>query len=241
MKKLLLPLLFLTAARLDAQLIDSLNTAKNCLYMKPEEREMVYEINSVRSNPRSWVPIIDSIIKRSVMTLKTRGKGQRNYALTYSTITIKGKESKKIDTTWNYENVEELKALRSLLKDLKTMNRLSVLQPDSGIYLAMQSFAADQDAHHWALLHTGSKGDHPWDRITKFSPRMRFGNENLAGSSPKNDAWETVLQLLMDCGIPGYGHRYNLLDKQWTHVSCLSAGKKEGLHQWIQNFGVIKQ
>lgn len=222
-------------------MIDSLNTAKSCQYMKPEEREMVYEINLVRSNPAGYVNTIDSILKRSLMTLKTRGKGQRNYALTFSTTTVNGKESKKIDTTWNYENVEEVRALRSLRYDLKTMNKRSVLQPDSGIYLAMKSFAADQDLHQWKLLHTGSNGDSPWDRIKKYSPKMLFGNENGAGSSPKNNARETVLQLLMDCGIPGYGHRYNLLDKQWTHVACLFAGQKEGMHRWIQNFGVIRQ
>lgn len=233
-------LFLLQTVMLQAQLTDSLNTAKNCLYMKPEEREMIYEINLVRSNPAGYVKCIDSIIKRSVMTLKTRGRGQRNYALTFTTTTINGKVTKQIDTTWNYENVEELRALRSLKKDLSTMKKLSVLQPDSGIYRAMQSFAADQDAHQWTLIHTGSKGDDPWDRIKKYSPNMRFGNENGAGSSPKNNAWATVLQLLMDCGIPGYGHRYNLLAPQWTHVACLYAGQKEGMHRWIQNFGVIK-
>lgn len=209
--------------------------------MKLEEREMIYQINLVRSNPAGYAKLyIDSIVKRSEMTLKTRGKGQRNYALTITTTTINGKVTKKMDTTWNYENIEELRALRSLIKDLRTMEPLSVLRPDSGIYLAMQSFAADQDAHHWTLIHTGSKGDDPWDRIMKYSPKMKFGNENGAGSSPKNNAWATVIQLLMDCGIPGYGHRYNLLDKQWTHVACLYAGQKEGMHRWIQNFGAIK-
>ncbi len=240
MKKYLITTLLLYVVNTNAQLIDSLNTAKNSLYMKPEEREMVYEINLVRSNPKGYVKTIDSILKRSLMTLKKRGKGQRNYSLTYTTKIINGKETNTIDTTWNYENVEEVKALQSLLKDLKTMKKLSVLKPDSGIYLALLSFAADQDAHDWKLIHMGSKGDAPWDRITKFSPNMSFGNENGAGSSPKKNARETVIQLLMDCGIPGYGHRYNLLNKQWTHVACYSSGLKGGLYNWIQNFGVIK-
>jgi hypothetical protein len=29
-----------------------------------------------------------------------------------------------------------------------------------------------------------------------------------------------VLQLLIDAGIPGYGHRYNILDHLWTHVAA---------------------
>jgi uncharacterized protein YkwD len=240
MKGQLLLLLLFPTALIHAQLIDSLNTAKDCMYMKPEEREMVYEINLVRSNPNGYIQFIQPILKRSEMTLKTRGKGQRNYSLTFTTSTSNNKTTKKIDTTWHYENEEELKALRSLLKDLSAMKRSSILKPDSGIYLAMQSFAADQDRNKWTLIHTGSAGDMPWDRIHKYSPKMIFGNENGAGAYPKNDARETVIQLLVDAGIPGYGHRYNLLDKQWTHVSCLSAGEKEGMWRWIQNFGTIK-
>ena len=67
---------------------------------------------------------------------------------------------------------------------------------------------------------------------------MRFGNENLAldGNAPVRII---VLQLLNDAGIPGYGHRYNLLDAQWTHVACYAT--RESLMTskwWIQNFGV---
>lgn len=241
MKRTILLLLLMNAGLLQAQLIDSLNTAKNCTYMKPEEREMIYEINLVRSNPAGYIKFIQPILERSVMTLKTRGKGQRNYAVTYTSNMENGVEKIiKSDTSWNDENVEELRSLRSLVKDLKNMKKLSVLKPDSGIYLALQSFVADQDAHQWKLIHTGSKGDHPWDRITKFSPKMAFGNENGAGSSPLKNAKETVIQLLMDSGIPGYGHRYNLLDKQWTHVACIYAGMKEGMYQWIQNFGRMR-
>ena len=126
------------------------------------------------------------------------------------------------------------------MNDLKKLKTLSVLQPDSGIYKAANKHAADQDNHQWKLLHTGSDGSSPWDRITKFSPAMIFGNENIAGRYPEPSARDIVIQLLIDSGIPGYGHRYNLLDPQWTHVACVSAGLKEGMYQWIQDFGKKK-
>jgi uncharacterized protein YkwD len=80
----------------------------------------------------------------------------------------------------------------------------------------------------------------PWDRITLFSPSMINGNENLAGRYPAVNAREIVIQLLIDAGIPGYGHRYNLLDPQWTHVACVGGGLKEGMYRWVQNFGKRK-
>jgi uncharacterized protein YkwD len=86
-------------------------------------------------------------------------------------------------------------------------------------------------------MHTGSDGSAPWDRILTFSPAMSFGNENIAGNSLRNvTARDIVIQLLIDNGIPGYGHRYNLLDPGWTHVACRQEIFRE-MHWWIQNFG----
>jgi len=228
-----------SAAR--AQVIDSLNTAKNCTYMKAEEREMIYEINRVRSNPKSYLKYIEPMLVKAKNTLKNFGKGTKNYSVTYTTSTVNGKESKRIDTTWHYSHVEELKALSTLVNDLKKLRKLSVLRPDSGIYKAAKKHAADQDANEWKLLHTGSDGSSPWDRITKFSPAMSFGNENIAGKYPEPTAIEIVIQLLIDSGIPGFGHRYNLLDPQWTHAACVSGGSHEGMYWWIQNFGVTNK
>ena len=52
-------------------------------------------------------------------------------------------------------------------------------------------------------------------------------------------ARDFVLQLLIDEGIPGYGHRYNLLDPQWTHVAC-SGEVCKGMAWWLQEFGSKK-
>src|SRR5207253_11409640 len=53
-------------------------------------------------------------------------------------------------------------------------------------------------------------------------PSMSFGNENIAGRGGINASpREFIIQLLTDSGIPGYGHRYNMLDPQWTHLACI--------------------
>lgn len=232
---------FLIATALNSQVIDSLNTAKNCFYMTAIEREMIYEINRVRSNPKSYIEYLQPLLNDATIKLKQFGKGFKNYSLTLTSSTKNGKEIRTLDTTWHYTNVEEVKAITTLIDELKKLNPLSVLKPDSGIYNAAKKHANDQNAHGWRLMHTGSDGSDPWDRITSFSPTMSFGNENIAGNSKKIiTARDIVLQLLIDDGIPAYGHRYNLLDPAWTHVACKGESFAD-MHWWIQNFGIKKR
>lgn len=230
-------LLLFYSAIVSGQQTDPLNTAAASSYMQPIEREMILEINRVRHTPQQYISYLQPLLKEAKDKLRTSGKGYRNYSLTYRTRTTNGKTVTSIDTTFNYVNEEEVKAISTLIADLQKLKPLSILQPDSGIYAAAVWYGTDQDAHQWTLLHTGSDGSDPWDRITKFSPGMSFGNENIAGRFPEPSARDIVIQLLIDSGIPGYGHRYNLLDPQWTHVACYAGGLKDGMYRWLQEFG----
>lgn len=232
---------FVIAATSNTQVIDSLNTAKNCAYMAAVEREMIYEINHVRSHPASYIQYLQPMLKEAVDKLKNFGKGEKNYSLTFSSSTKNGVEIKTVDTTWHYTNVEEVNALTTLINELSKLKPLPILQPDSGIYNAAKKHADDQNKHEWRLMHTGSDGSAPWDRIITFAPTMSFGNENIAANSKRTATpRDIVLQLLIDDGIPGYGHRYNLLNPSWTHVACKGEFSKD-MHWWIQNFGIKKK
>ena len=66
---------------------------------------------------------------------------------------------------------------------------------------------------------------------------MLAGNENLAGHFPEPTARDVVIQLLIDSGIPEYGHRFNMLDPKWTHVACCTSGFQVDMYEWIQDFG----
>ena len=233
--------LLLIAVVSKTQLIDSLNTAKNIPYMSVAEREMIYEINRVRSNPKSYLQYLQPMLNEANEKLKKYGKGNANYSLTTTTETKKGKEIKTIDTTWHYSNEEEVKALTTLIDNLKKINSLTILKPDKGIYMAAAKHAKDQHENNWQLGHTGSDGSRPWDRITKFSPSMLSGSENIAGNSATGiTARDIVIQLLIDSGIPGYGHRFNLLNPSWEYVACKEEHFK-GMWWWIQNFGVKRK
>ena len=220
---------------------NNLNTARNCSYMKEIEREMIAEINLVRSDPAGYSKYLNYYYELAKLNLDHFGKGKRNYTLsiTYEKINGAG-HKKKEDTVWSNEYQEEVHAIESLLKDLKNTPALSVLQPDKGIYEAARKHGLDQDRHKWSLGHMGSDGSWPWERIRKYSPRMITGNENLAGRYPEPTARDIVIQLLIDAGIPEYGHRYNMLDPKWTHVACYTSGLKGEMYQWIQEFGEKK-
>lgn len=209
--------------------------------MTPVERDMIYEINRVRSDPKSYIQYLQPMLSSAKDKLETFGKGEKNYSVTFMSSVKNGIEIKTVDTTWHYTNVEEVKAITTLINDLKKLKPLSVLKPDSGIYNAAKKHANDQNEYEWTLMHTGSDGSAPWDRILSFSPTMSFGNENIAGNSKKMvTARDIVIQLLIDDGIPGYGHRYNLLNPSWTHVACKEEVYKD-MHWWIQNFGIKKK
>jgi len=214
------------------------NTAKNISWMKPSEREMIREINLVRSDPAGYIQFLEYEYELAKLNYKHKGQGERDFSLTTRYEYINGAERKtRVDTVWHNRYEEELKAVESLIRDLEAMEPASVLKPDKGIYEAAKKHAMDQDRHGWELAHRGSDGSWPADRIRKYSPGMSDGGENLAGQYPEPTPREIVISLLIDAGIPGYGHRYNLLDPDWTHVACFDAGLKNSMYRWIQNFG----
>ncbi|HRI20026.1 MAG TPA: hypothetical protein PLA68_03705 [Panacibacter sp.] len=214
----------------------SLNTAEKAVYMKAEEKEMICEINRLRSNPARYAKLfIAPLIKDARETFETDGKGYRNYSITTSFYN----DTQKHDTTYFYANEEELKAVESLYDTLLKLKPLSVLLPDEGIYNACIKHGKDQ-APTGNISHQGTDGSWPWDRIKKFSSSMQDGNENIAMDAVfVINVRNIVLLLLIDSGIGGYGHRYNLLDKNWTHVACYVIPKEliSG-NWWIQDFGI---
>lgn len=222
-----------------AQDHSNLNAARNCSYMKPVEKEMIAEINLVRSDPAGYIKFLDYYYDLAKLNLNHFGKGKRSYSISvlYEWLPQGGAREKSVDTVWSNEYEEEVHAIATLIRDLKNTRPLSILQPDKGIYEAARKHGNDQDRHKWALGHQGSDGSFPFDRIRKFSPLMMAGNENLAGHFPEPTARDVVIQLLVDSGIPEYGHRYNMLDPKWTHVACYTSGFQVDMYEWIQDFG----
>lgn len=239
MKKInLIVLFFFFIIKAFTQVADPLNTAAGASYMKDSEKAMIREINLLRSNPKGYVKYINEYMAAARKSPEKIGSGQMKYSLTFNYELVDGVEKLKgIDTVWLDKQESDETAAASLIKELNSTPPLNILKPDKGIYEAVKSYAKDQNANAWTLKHIGSDGSWPWDRIKKFSPEMIEGNENIAARFPEPTVRQIVIQLLIDTGIPGYGHRANLLDPRWTHIACFDAGLHEGMYRWLQNFG----
>jgi uncharacterized protein YkwD len=221
-----------------SQITRTLYTAAHVTYLTDEEKQMIYEINLVRSQPQEYINILKPYLKRAEAELEIYGPGEVRYSVETTYVQKNGKLSvHHVDTVSYHRYEEEVKAIRSLIEDLKNLQPLTVLQPDYGLYKAAQKHGKDQDRHNWKLGHYGSDHSSPMERIARFAPEMVTGNENIAGRYPEATPREIVILLLIDSGIHGYGHRYNLLNPEWTHVACYSGGLHNGMYRWLQEFG----
>ncbi len=64
--------------------------------------------------------------------------------------------------------------------------------------------------------HEGSDGSSPGDRMKRFAKLEKASAENLVFGD--NDPRGVVLQLLIDDGVPGRGHRHNMFNRKFKVV-----------------------
>ena len=185
-----------------------LDTARGVSYMTDREKDMVKEINLIRSNPAGYIPIIEAYIKE--------------------------KEGEK--DLWGEAFIaDEIATARELIEELKNTPRLSILQPHEGIYTAAK-LHGDEGKVKGSLDHQGADGSWPWDRAIRQGGGIKDGNENLVGGP--SDVRTSVILLAVDSGIPNRGHRKTLLNKSWTYSGCYEVGTVGDMpYYWVQMFG----
>jgi uncharacterized protein YkwD len=185
----------------------NVSTANNENYMTDREKEMVTEINLVRSNPRAYAEIIDQYIYE----LKTDRYSDASYI------------------------GEEIKTAKELIKELKTTEPMSILQPHKGLYKAAKKHG-EEGKKKGELDHQGSDGLYPWDRAAKYASDLTESTENLVGGPEK--VRRSVIILLVDTGIESRGHRKALLNPNWQYVTCYEVGQVGDMpNYWVQMFG----
>jgi len=179
-----------------------------------EEIEMVVLVNQVRTNPKSFIPVVESYIK----ALETTPNPFKDFKIKGVIVTKKTNHGKDVVNPM----IAEAKALIVFLKTQKSVKELTL---SYNLYIIAASQAEYLDSIK-TLTHNGPNGESSTKRFTKG---FTLCGENCAIGTT---ATEALLLLLIDSGNTPKGHRTNIFRKSFTQIAV---GNK---HQyWVQDFG----
>ena len=174
-----------------------LDTAKNINTLSPLEKDVILEMNKVRSDPRKYA---ERYIKPRVTQYRGKSYRMSNGAM------LMTKEGES--------------AVHECISTLAKAEAAGLLKPVKGLWQAARDHAADQGATG-GTGHTGSDNSTPEKRIMRhglFSGGRYSYAENIAYGL--DTGREIVCGLLIDDGVPGRGHRVNILQKDFTQTAA---------------------
>ena len=162
-----------------------LNTAKDAGYLNELEREVIHELNKVRSNPKRYAEVY-------LEKLRTTFKGK---LFTYpGQVTLRSKEG--------------IRPLEECIEMLKQTTPRPILLPSEGLSKAAAELVKDQQKHG-GIGHISRKGDTPQKRIEKYGEWDVCSSEDITYGS--FEARQIVIFLLIDDGVINRGHRENIM------------------------------
>nr|WP_276902146.1 CAP domain-containing protein [Pedobacter kyonggii] len=194
MLKILLPSLFLLIfiGQVNAQKwtdaeFRKANTAANASYLSNEEKNIVMYMNLIRiDGEKFYYTFLEDYINN--YNAKVR----------------------------KYRNYNELRITRnnsyytSLLKHLRGVKNLQMFYPDDKLTSLSRSHAQDLNRNNLDT-HESSNGDKFSKRLSRYFPNKAMSENIDFGYS---NSLDIVCHLLLDCGVPSLGHRFNLLDQK---------------------------
>lgn len=174
-----------------------LNTAKEAAYLSTVEKEVIHELNKVRSNPVRFA-------EEYMEELRSSFEGK--------TFIYPGRTP--------VNSVEGVFPLNECIRILKNTEPLSVLQPAEGLSRAAEYLSEDQ-LKHGGIGHISKNGATPKNRIERFGHWDICSSEDITYGS--FEARQIVIALLIDDGVPDRGHRKNILN-ECSHFVGVSFG-----------------
>ncbi len=165
---------------------EELNTAKNAVYLNQLERDVILELNKVRSNPRQYAEDYLEELRTAFNGKLFKYPGQ---------IMLK--------------TMEGIRPLEECINVLKKASPCGILKPSKGLTRAAAELMDDQQKNG-GTGHITRKGANSQQRIEKYGTWDICSAENITYGS--YDARQIVIFLLIDDGVPSRGHRQNILN-----------------------------
>lgn len=189
---------------------EAIDTAARAKYLSEIERQVIAEINMVRTDPAEYA-------RRYLVPLRAY----------YQDTLLQFPGETAIATS------EGVSALDGCIRDLQAVRPSSPLSPRKGLALAARDHARDQ-AETGAMGHTGSDRSTPEVRISRYGKWDISVGENI--NYGNNNARRIVTSLLIDDGVPSRGHRSNLLNPTFKYIGVAVGPHRDFGHMCVMDF-----
>lgn len=204
----LLPLTSLWFPSALAQSKSDLHTAAKASYLNQTEKDIVYEMNEVRTRPKKYAQNVVKPLLKFYQGKRLQMPGQT--------------------TLLTQEGVHPAKELYAFLMKATPVGTLS---PSSPLSSAAQ-YHAEEQSKTGRTGHGSADGTDSFQRIERFGAFLGSVGENISYGS--ETAVQIVLQLLIDDGVASRGHRKNIMNasykvcglgfrkhKKWRYVAVI--------------------
>lgn len=172
--------------------LSDIDTAKNVSYLSELEKQVILEMNKVRSNPSKYAQSYLFFQRKYYSGRKIVYPGE---------IPILTKEG--------------VKAFDECYQFLLKARSVSILSPREGITKAAYDQVWDQ-GQTGQTGHKGSDNSDPFLRMNRYGKWDKKAAENIDYGNAS--AGRIVSSLLIDDGIASRGHRRNMLDPQFKYT-----------------------